>query len=111
RYPVYGLVLPTLPAVPRPVGWGGLLMPLLWTGTCYALMGFVNPVLAGGVSWPWFIFSQFLYGAVAAVVVMGAQRVRPATAGLCGGLLGGLLMPAPAITWGLLNGHGVWYPV
>jgi hypothetical protein len=70
------------------------------------------------VSWPWFIFSQFLYGTVAAVVVMratlwhglqtGPQR---ASAGLCGGILGGLLMPAPAILWGLLNGHGVWYPV
>src|SRR5438105_4439855 len=108
---IYGVLLPTLPSVPRPIAWGGLLMPIAWTGASYLAMKVVNPLLAGGASWPWFIFSQFLYGAVAAVVVMRAPRVRPATAGLCGGILGGLLMPAPAITWGLLNGHGVWYPV
>ena len=28
---IYGVLLPTLPAVPRPLAWGGLLMPLLWT--------------------------------------------------------------------------------
>jgi hypothetical protein len=108
---IYGVLLATLPDVPRPIAWGGLLMPLLWTGTCYALMGIVNPVLAQGVSWPWFIFSQFLYGAVAAVVVLRAQRLRPVTAGLCGGILGGLFMPVPALLWGLLNRHSLWYPV
>jgi hypothetical protein len=108
---IYGVLLPTLPSVPRPIAWGGLLMPLLWTGTCYALMGVVNPMLARGVSWPWFIFSQFLYGAVAAVVVIRAERLRRTIAGLCGGIIGGLLMPVPAIVWGLLNGHSLWYPV
>jgi hypothetical protein len=134
---IYGVLLPTLPAVPRPIVWGGLLMPLLWTGTCYILMSAVNPMLAHGVRWPWFIFSQFLYGAVAAIVVMQADAAKrgdgdrsaadrrfaawpirrlvfpesPATAGLCGGIIGGLLMPLPAIVWSLLNGHGFWYPV
>jgi hypothetical protein len=135
---IYGVLLPTLPSVPQPIVWGGLLMPLLWTGTCYTLMGVVNPMLAHGVSWPWFIFSQFLFGAVAAVVVMQADAASPKdeggrmkdesrrptgffssfilhlssfTAGLCGGIIGGLLMPVPAIVWGLLNGHGFWYPV
>src|SRR5262245_52321256 len=42
---IYGVLLPTLPDVPRPIAWGGLLAPLLWTGTSYALMGVVNPVL------------------------------------------------------------------
>src|SRR5262249_2515427 len=107
---IYGVLLPTLPDVPRPIAWGGLLMPLLWTGTCYAFMGTVNPVLAQGVSWPWFIFSQFLYGAVAAVVVMRARRLPPVPAGLWGGVLGGLFMPVPALLWGLLNGHDLWYP-
>jgi hypothetical protein len=74
-------------------------------------MGVVNPVLARGVSWPWFILSQFIYGAVAAIVVMRAKGLRSATAGLCGGFIGGLLMPVSAIVWSLLNGHGLWYPV
>jgi hypothetical protein len=108
---IYGVLLPTLPAVPRPLAWGGLLMPLLWTGTSYALMRVVNPLLSQHVSWPWFILSQFLFGAAAALVVMRAERLRPAAAGLCGGLVGGLLMPLPAVVWGLLSGHGLWYPV
>ena len=43
----FALVLPRLPAIPGPIAWGGLLMPLLWTATSYGLMGVVNPVLAG----------------------------------------------------------------
>jgi hypothetical protein len=108
---IYGVLLPTLPSVPRPIAWGGLLMPLLWTGTCYALMGIVNPTLAREVSWAWFILSQFIFGVVAAIVVMQAETLGRATAGLCGGIIGGLLMPVPAIVWSLLNGHGLWYPV
>jgi hypothetical protein len=107
---IYGVLLPTLPAVPRPIAWGGLLMPLLWTATSYALMGVVNRVLSQHVSWPWFILSQFIFGAVTAVVVMRAERLRPPAAGLCGGLVGGLLMPLPAVIWGLLSGHTIWYP-
>jgi hypothetical protein len=108
---IYGVLLPTLPSVPRPIAWGGLLAPLLWTGTSYALMGILNPVLSRGVSWPWFIASQFVFGIVAAVVIMRSESLRPALAGLWGGLVGGLLMPIPAFLWSLLNGHGLWYPV
>jgi hypothetical protein len=108
---VYGVLLPTLPEVPRPIAWGGLLAPLLWTAASYAGMGTVNPTLERGVSWPWFIASQFVYGVVAAAVILRFDRVRPAAAGLLGGLVGGLLMAVPAILWSLLNGHGPWYPV
>jgi hypothetical protein len=108
---IYGVLLPTLPFVPRPIAWGGLLAPLLWGGISYAAMGVVNPVLARGVSWPWFIASQFVFGIVAAAVIMRSERLRPAQAGLVGGLVGGLLMAIPALLWGLLNGHGLWYPV
>ena len=46
---IFGVLLPTLPAVPRPIAWGGLLMPLLWTGVSYVAMQVVNPVLPGRV--------------------------------------------------------------
>jgi hypothetical protein len=108
---IYGVLLPTLPSVPQPIAWGGLLAPLIWTGTSYALMGAVNPVLARGVNWPWFIASQFVFGTVAAVVIMRSERLRPSLAGLWGGIVGGLLMAIPALLWSLLNGHGLWYPV
>jgi hypothetical protein len=108
---IYGVLLPTLPALPRPVAWGGLLMPLLWTALSFAGMRLVNPVLHQGVSWPWFIISQFIFGVVAAVVFVRATRMRRVTAGLLGGAVGGLLMPLPALFWTLASGHGVYYPV
>ena len=37
--------------------------------------------------------------------------VYPYRAGVIGGLLGGLAMIPVALAYGLLSGHGVWYPV
>src|SRR5262249_37067978 len=42
---IYGVLLPTLPSVPRAIAWGGLLMPILWTGASYMWMRTVNPAL------------------------------------------------------------------
>jgi hypothetical protein len=74
-------------------------------------MGVVNPVLARGVDWPWFIASQFVFGMAAAAVVMRTSHLRPLQAGLLGGAVGGLLMPVPALLWSLATGRGLWYPV
>jgi hypothetical protein len=74
----------------------------------------VNPVLAADVAWPWFIASQFLFGLVAAFVVVqwtGGGPLSSAVQGLAGGIAGGLLMPAPALAWALARGHSIWYPV
>jgi uncharacterized membrane protein YagU involved in acid resistance len=108
---VYGVLLPTLPAIPNPLAWGGLLMPLLWTAVTFTLMGVVNPVLEQGVDWPWFIASQFVFGMAAAAVVMRAAGGGRLRAGLLGGAAGGLLMPVPALLWSLAAGRGLWYPV
>lgn len=108
---IYGVLLPTLPPIPRPIAWGGLLAPVLWTGTSYILMGVVNPVLAQGVNWPWFIVSQFIFGIVAAAVILGTGKLPRVWSGLLGGVAGGMLMALPAVLWSLLNGHGLWYPV
>jgi hypothetical protein len=108
---IYGVVLPTLPTIPGPVAWGCLLMPLLWTGISFGVMSLVNPLLDQGVSWPWFIISQFIFGVVTASVCVRAKQFHPVLAGLLGGVLGGLLMPLPAILWSLASGHGLWYPV
>ena len=43
---IYGVLLPTLPAVPRPLAWGGLLMPLLWTAVSYVADGRRQPAAA-----------------------------------------------------------------
>src|SRR6266542_2789769 len=108
---LYGVLLPTRPDIPSPVAWGGLLMPLLWTAVSFTLLGAVNPVLARGVDWPWFIASQFVFGIAAAAVVMRAAKRGPLRAGLLGGAAGALLLPIPALLWGLATGRGVWYPI
>jgi hypothetical protein len=108
---LYGVLLPTLPSIPKPIAWGGLLMPLFWTAVSFSLMGVVNPTLKRGVDWPSFVLSQFIFGMVAAIVVMRARHLRPLMAGVLGGLIGGVLMPVPAVLWGLLTERGIWYPV
>lgn len=108
---IYGVLLPTLPPIPKPLALGGLLMPVLWTGVSFALLRIVNPLLFRGVDWPWFIFSQFLFGMTAAIVFMRAGESRPLRSGLLAGLVGGLWMPIPALVWGLISGRGIWYPL
>jgi hypothetical protein len=78
---VYGVLLPTLPSFPRPIVWGGVVLPLLWTGTCYGLMGVVNPLLQDRVAWPWFVVSQLVFGLVAAAVVLRSEKVPVPPAG------------------------------
>jgi len=38
-------------------------------------------------------------------------KVHPISAGVKGGIAGGLIMPFPALAYGLLSGHGLWFPV
>jgi hypothetical protein len=108
---LYGVLLPTLPDIRKPLAWGGLLMPLLWTAVTFLGLKVVNPVLDQKVGWPSFILAQFIFGVAAALVVMRAHRLSPLVAGSLGGIVGGALMPIPAVLWGLATGHGIWYPL
>src|SRR3989304_1824754 len=38
-------------------------------------------------------------------------KVHPVSAGIKGGLVGGLVMPLPAVAYGHFSGHGIWWPV
>jgi hypothetical protein len=79
---LFALVTPHLPPVPGPIAWGGLVLPLIWTGISYGLMGVVNPALQERVDWAWFIVSQFVFGVTAAVVVARSEMVPVPPAGL-----------------------------
>src|SRR5262249_47922629 len=68
-------------------------------------------IVRNQVDWPWFVASQFVFGVVLALVVMSSDRARRVPAGLLGGAIGGVLMSLPAIVWGLLTKHGIWYPI
>jgi hypothetical protein len=108
---LYGVLLPTLPSIARPLAWGAVLMPLLWTAVSFVAASAVNPTVRVLVDWPWFIASQFVFGIAAALAVMKLDHRRPMAAGLLGGLVGGVLMMAPAFLWGYFSGHGIWFPV
>jgi hypothetical protein len=105
------VLLPTLPDVPRPLAWGGLLMPILWTGVSYVAMRIANPALPEWVNWPWFFVSQFVFGITMSAMVLGARRLPAVLAGVLGGLVGGAAMAVPALLWAAASGHGLWYPV
>jgi hypothetical protein len=79
---LFALMTPRLPPMPGPIVWGGLVLPLVWTGIAYGLMGVVNPVLQERVDWAWFIASQFVFGVAAAVVVLRSEKVSIPPAGL-----------------------------
>jgi hypothetical protein len=108
---MYGVLMPTLPNIRKPLAWGALLMPLAWTAVSFVVLGRVNPEVRAGIEWPWFVLSQFVFGVVAALVFMRFEYRSPLLAGLFGGVAGGLLMPIPAVLWSLAAGHGIWYPV
>ena len=39
------------------------------------------------------------------------EAIHPISAGIKGGIIGGLVMPLPAFLYGLVSHHGIWYPV
>jgi hypothetical protein len=38
-------------------------------------------------------------------------QIHPISAGIKGGIIGGLVMPIPALAYGVLSGHGLWFPI
>jgi hypothetical protein len=108
---IWGVLMPTLPDIRKPIAWGAVLMPLLWTAVSYIALGAENPGVREGIEWPWFILSQFVFGLVGAIVFTILEPRGSIKAGLIGGAAGGLLMPVPAVLWSVASGHGIWYPV
>lgn len=70
---LYTVALPMMPR--RPILFGGLVAPVLWSGLIWASLGIVNPALEKFISWPWFIASQFAFGITAGLVIARFNRV------------------------------------
>ncbi len=70
---LYATLLPMLPG--RPIVWGGLLAPLLWSGILHSAIAIVDPLLAARVSWPWFVASQLGYGIMVGFIVERHEKV------------------------------------
>lgn len=65
---LYGAMLPMFPR--RPIVLGGLVVPVLWSGLLYTILGLLNPLLASHIDWVWFVASQVAFGLVAGIVVV-----------------------------------------
>jgi mono/diheme cytochrome c family protein len=90
---VGGVLLPTLPPVfGGPLLFGGVILPLLWSGANYSLMGLVNPLLNKYIDWPWYVVSQLVYGIATSIVIIRSEEISIAPRGE-GGDRGGPSIP------------------
>lgn len=69
----YGAMLPIFPK--RPVLFGGVVAPFLWTGLLHSVMGIIDPVLNDRIEWRWFFVSQLVYGLIAGWIVSRDHKI------------------------------------
>ncbi len=71
---IYAVMLPMFPKY-APL-WGGILVPLFWTGLVATTLNILNPVLNERISWPWFIACQLGFGLVGGYVIARSTRIK-----------------------------------
>src|SRR5713226_10147322 len=71
---LYGAALPMFPR--RPVLFGGVIAPILWSGLIHSMLEALDPVLKQRIDWVWFIVSQIGFGIVAGIIVSRQERMR-----------------------------------
>jgi hypothetical protein len=71
---LYGVTLPMFPR--RPILFGGLIAPILWSALIHSMLEALDPVLKQRIDWVWFIVSQIGFGIVAGIVVSRQERIR-----------------------------------
>jgi hypothetical protein len=70
---LYGAVLPMFPR--RPVLFGGLIAPILWSALIHIMLEALDPTLKQRIDWIWFVASQIGFGIVAGIVVSRQERI------------------------------------
>ena len=71
---LYGAALPMFPR--RPILFGGLIAPILWSGLIHSMLEALDPTLKQRIDWLWFVISQIGFGIVAGIIVSRQQRIR-----------------------------------
>jgi len=71
---LYGAALPMFPR--RPVLFGGVIAPILWSGLIHSMLEVLDPALKQRIDWLWFVISQIGFGIVAGIIVSRQQRIR-----------------------------------
>ena len=70
---LYAVMLPMFPKY-APL-WGGILMPLFWSGLVATTLGIINPAMNDRISWPWFVACQLGYGLVGGFVIARSTSI------------------------------------
>ena len=70
---LYGLMLPTFPR--HPAFFGGVVLPVLWTGLIWASLDVLNPVLDARIEWSGFIVCQIAFGLTAGFVTARSEKI------------------------------------
>jgi len=70
---LYGAALPMFPR--RPVLFGGVIAPILWSGLIHSMLEALDPALKQRIDWLWFVISQIGFGIVAGIIVSRQERV------------------------------------
>jgi hypothetical protein len=70
---IYAAILPMFPKYA--LFWGGILVPLFWTGLTATTLNVVNPALNRRINWYWFVASQLAYGLVAGFVIARSTNI------------------------------------
>jgi hypothetical protein len=71
---LFGATLPMFPR--RPILFGGVVAPIMWSGLLHSILDVLNPVLNQRIDWTWFVISQIGFGLVAGSVVARQDRIR-----------------------------------
>jgi hypothetical protein len=71
---LYAAILPMLPR--HPAFWGGLIIPLMWTGLLWTFLDVINPTLNQYIDWRWFIASQVAFGMIGGFVIARSERIE-----------------------------------
>ncbi|MGC1479124.1 MAG: hypothetical protein WA771_01360 [Chthoniobacterales bacterium] len=71
---LYTTILPMLPDR-KQWFWGGIIMPLIWTGLLFPVLGIIDPALSDRIDWIWFVICQVAFGMTAGFVVFKSGKI------------------------------------
>lgn len=70
---LYAVMLPMFPKY-APF-WGGVLMPLLWSGLIATTLSILNPAMNERINWVWFVACQLGFGIVGGYVIARSTSI------------------------------------